>query len=84
MDFSTSNYFDYQKMSKAIEKMENIKNQIKYIEVSSDFYKKIKEEIPIINNDKNNRYFYNIPIKIKKDMKENYKIVYDKEVENGI
>ena len=87
MDFSVSNKFNYQEMLSAIDKIDKIKgNIIDHIEMSTDFYKKIKNNISITNKG-NQLYekFFGIPIEIKEDMQENYKIVYDNgEVEYGI
>lgn len=87
MDFSVSNNFNYQEMINAIDKIDKIKgNIIDHIEMSIDFYKKIKNNISITNKG-NQLYekFFAIPIEIKEDMQENYKIVYDNgEVEYGI
>ena len=87
MDFSVSDNFNYQEMLSAIDKIDKIKgNIIDHIEMSIDFYKKIKNNI-LITNKGNQLYetLFAIPIEIKEDMQENYKIVYDNgEVEYGI
>ena len=86
MDFNISNNFNYQEMLSAIDKIDNIGKQIDHIEMSIDFYEKIKNNISITNKG-NQLYekFFAIPIEIKEDMQENYKIVYDnREVEDGI
>lgn len=87
MDFSVSNNFNYQEMLSAIDKIDKIKgNIIDHIEMSIDFYKKIKNNISITNKG-NQLYekFFGIPIEIKEDMQGNYKIVYNNgEVEYGV
>ena len=87
MDFSISDNFNYQEMLSIIDKIDKIKeNTIDHIEMSIDFYKKIKNNIPITNKG-NQLYekFFSVPIEIKKDMQENYKIIYNnKEAEYGI
>lgn len=86
MDFNISNNFNYQEMLSAIDKIDNIGKQIDHIEMSIDFYEKIKNNISITNKG-NQLYekFFAIPVEIKEDMQENYKIVYDnREVEYGI
>ncbi len=87
MDFSISDNFNYQEMLSAIDKIDKIKeNIIDHIEMSIDFYKKIENNIPTINKG-NQLYekFFAVPIEIKENMQENYKIVYNNgEVEYGI
>ena len=87
MDFSVSNNFNYQEMLSAIDKIDKIKgNIIDHIEMSIDFYKKIKNNISITNKGKQlYEKFFAIPIEIKEDMQETYKIVYDNgEVAYGV
>lgn len=87
MDFSVSDNFNYQEMLSAIDKIDKIKgNIIDHIEMSIDFYKKIKNNI-LITNKGNQLYekFFGVPIEIKENIQENYKIIYNnEEVEYGI
>lgn len=85
MDFSTTNNFNYQDMLSAVDKVQRFPStrKVKKIKMSFDFYKKIKNNLHIVNNKEIYDGFWGVPLEIIDGLEKDYKFVYE-EVENGI
>lgn len=82
---ATTNNFNYQEMLSAIDKISRqfSTKKVKKIKVSFDFYKKIKDNLYIVNNSKE-MYdgFWGVPLEIDIDLKRDYEFIYEERDKN--